>query len=238
MTTISLVIPAHNEAKLLPRLLDTVREARARFVQGSDAIEVIVADNASTDGTGELAVARGCKVVQVTKRRIATVRNAGARVARGDILCFVDADMRIHPETFNTVAKALGRSDIVAGATGVRLERWSLGIALTYAMIVPLVIATGMDTGVVFCRRNDFRAVGGYDERRELAEDVAFLWALRRLGKARRQRLIRLRSVKAVASTRKFDQHGDWHYFTSVPALLWPNGRIKLAKRYWYGDDR
>lgn len=243
MAMLSLVIPAYNETKLLPRLLATVDEARAHFLQGFEAVEVIVADNGSTDGTGELAAARGCRVVKVTERRIATVRNAGARAAHGEILCFVDADMRIHPETFNAVTKALARSDIVAGATGVSLERWSLGIALTYALIVPLVIVTRMDTGVVFCRRDDFHAVGGYDERRELAEDVTFLWALRRLGKARRQRLIRLPSVKALASMRKFDQYGDWHYFTkiipqSMPALLWPEARTKLAKRYWYGNDR
>ncbi len=226
-----------------PRLLATVDEARRRFVGGADVVEVIVADNASTDGTSKVAAARGCVVVPVAQRLIAAARNGGARVAQGRILCFVDADMRIHPETFNAVSVVLDSSDIVAGATGVRLERWSVGIAVTYAAVVPLVILTGMDTGVVFCRRADFDAVGGYDERREFAEDVAFLWALRRLGKSRGQRLIRLTEVKALASMRKFDQHGDWHYFTkvmplSVLALLWPAARTKLAARYWYADDR
>lgn len=243
MIKISLIIPAYNETELLPRLLDTVDEARARFAGGADAIEVIVADNGSTDGTGDLASARGCAVVKVAQRRIATVRNGGARVARGEILCFVDADARIHPETFNAISAALNRKDIVAGATGVRLERWSLGIALTYAVLVPMVVLTGMDTGVVFCRRDDFRAIGGYNERLELAEDVAFLWALRRLGKTRRQRLIRLRPVKALASMRKFDKYGDWHYFTMglryfVLSLLSPEARTRLVNRYWYGDDR
>jgi len=238
-----LIIPAHNETELLPRLLDTVDEARARFAAGCDAVEVIVADNASTDGTGDLARARGCRVVAVEKRRIAIARNAGARLARGEVLCFVDADMQIHPETFNAVARALDRDDVVAGATGVRLERWSVGIAFTYALIVPLVISLGMDTGVVFCRRDDFRAVGGYDERREMAEDVAFLMALRSLGKTRRQRLIRLRAFKALASMRKFDRYGDWHYFTMIipqgfSALLRPEARTEMARRYWYGDDR
>lgn len=243
MTEISLIIPAFNETKLLPRLLDTVDEARARFVGGADAVEVIVADNASRDATAEVAATRGCTVVRVEQRRIATARNGGARAAQGHIFSFVDADMRLHPETFNAIFATLRRSDVVAGATGVRLERWSLGIALTYAVFVPLVVLTRMDTGVVFCRREDFDAVGGYDERRELGEDVAFLWALRRLGKARHQRLIRVTSVKALASMRKFDQHGDWHYFTKMipqglPALLRPAARTKLARHYWYGDDR
>ncbi len=243
MPKISLIIPAHNEIALLPRLLDTVDEARDRFSGGRDAIEVVVADNVSTDGTGEVAAARGCTVVKVERRLIAAARNGGAAVARGEILCFVDADMRIHPETFNAVTAALERPGVIAGATGVRLERWSMGIAFTWAVLIPLVILTRMDTGVVFCRRQDFSSVGGYDERRELGEDVAFLWALRRLGKPRRQRLVRLRPVKALASMRKFDQYEDWHYFTQiipmgVPALFRPTARTELARRYWYGDDR
>ena len=49
---ISLVIPAYNEERLLPRLLDTVDAARRRF---AGAVEVIVADNMSSDGTASAA---------------------------------------------------------------------------------------------------------------------------------------------------------------------------------------
>ena len=49
-----------------------------------------------------------------------------------------------------------GEPGVVGGATGVTMERWSVGIALTFAMILPLVWLTGMDTGVVFMRREDF----------------------------------------------------------------------------------
>jgi glycosyltransferase involved in cell wall biosynthesis len=170
---------------------------------------------------------------------IAAARNAGARAASGDVLCFVDADARLHPDTFAEIGRALDDRRCVAGATGVRLERWSLGLACTYAAIVPLVWLTGMDTGVVFCRRADYEAVGGFDERLDWAEDVAFLLALRRLGRRRGQRLVRLRRAKALASTRKFDQHGEWHYFTRMPAiglrwLLRRPGAADLARRYWY----
>ena len=53
---------------------------------------------------------------------------------------------------------------MLAGATGVYMERWSLGIALTWALFMPMVWLTRMDTGVVFCRKEDFVAIGGYDE--------------------------------------------------------------------------
>jgi glycosyltransferase involved in cell wall biosynthesis len=237
---ISLVIPAYNEARLLPRLLDSVDVARNRY-RGS--VQVIVADNASTDATAAIATARGCEVARVEKRRIACVRNGGARIARGETLCFIDADSSIHPETFNAIDEALARPGVVGGATGVFPERWSLGIAFTFMAMLPVVALTGMDTGVVSCRRADFEALGGYDEERELAEDMAFMWALKRHGARRGQKLARLTHVKAMASMRKFDRHGDWHYFTTVipqglPALFRRSARTKLAQRYWYTDDR
>ncbi|MDH3816229.1 MAG: glycosyltransferase [Acidobacteriota bacterium] len=239
----SLVIPAHNEQRLLPRLLDSVEVARERWRRGPGALEVIVADNASTDRTAAVAEEHGCRVVQVEERRIASVRNGGAGVAQGEVLCFVDADSEIHPETFNAIEDSLATRGVVAGATGVRMERWSLGIAVTWALFMPMVWLTRMDTGVVFCRRGDFLAIGGYDERRFFAEDVQLLWDLRRVGRKRKQRLTRLRTVKALGSTRKFDVHGDWHYFSDLfgllPKMLWsPRASNEFADRYWYGEQR
>jgi glycosyltransferase involved in cell wall biosynthesis len=241
---LSLVIPAYNEESYLPRLLDSVAVSRERWRNnGRDGLEVIVADNLSTDATADVARRWGCRVVQVEERRIASVRNGGAALAEGDILCFVDADSEIHPETFNAVEDSLATGRVVAGATGVRLERWSLGIAVTYAIFMPMVWLTRMDTGVVFCLKEDFATVGGYDERRFFGEDVQLLWDLKKLGRKRGQRLTRLRPCKALGSTRKFDLHGDWHYlsdlFALAPKMLWsPTATSDFADKYWYGEQR
>ena len=239
---ISLVIPAYNESQYLPRLLGTVAAARERFRGGTEAVEVIVADNRSTDRTAAIAGEAGCRVVTAEIRCIAAARNAGAAAARGALLAFVDADSQIHPETFNVIAQLLDRPDVVGGATGVVPERWSAGIALTYAVFVPFVIATGVDTGLVFCRRADFEAIGGYDEEMRFAEDVKFHAELWRLGRRRGARLVRASSAKAIYSTRKFDQFGDWHYFPiflQAPFyLLVPKAGEGLAKRYWYDSGR
>ena len=242
MIVISLVIPAYNEATYLPRLLDTIDVARDRFAAGRDHIEVIGADNASTDGTAEIARSRGCRVATVGKRMIGASRNGGAALATGAILCFCDADMQIHPDTFNAIATAMENPRIGGGATGVTMERWSMGIALTFAAILPMVWLTGFDTGVVYMRREDFIALGGYSESRHFAEDVDFLWKLFRLAQGRGQHLKRLRPVKAIASVRKFDRYGDWHYFWMMPRLLLGTVSAKAsdhptARKYWY-DDR
>ena len=239
---ISLVIPAWNEAALLPRLLDSIEVAKEHWRRsgGDDGdIEVILADNGSSDATAKIAAERGCIVVPVSKRVIAASRNGGAAAARGEILCFVDADSRLHPDCFLAVAQAMAEPDVVGGATGVTMDRWSLGIALTYALALPLVWLTNFDTGLVFWRRTDFQSLGGYDESRPFAEDVDFLLRLRRLGRSRGQRLVRLRGVKTVTSTRKFDAHGDWHYFTQMPIQAWRLLRDRrslneFARRYWY----
>lgn len=235
----SLVIPAYNEAQLLPRLLDSVERARANYAR--DAVEVIVADNLSTDRTAALARERGCRVASVQRRIIAAARNGGARIAQGDVLAFVDADSQVHPDTFGAIDRVLADRRCVGGATGVRLERRSLGIGVAYCLMLPVIWLTGMDTGVVFCRRADFESIGGYDETRPVAEDVAFLWALRRLGKTRGQRLMRVRSAKAIASTRKFDEHGDWHYFRLARQglrALRGASLTEFADRYWYKPKR
>jgi glycosyltransferase involved in cell wall biosynthesis len=240
---LSLVIPAWNEAALLPRLLASVAAARDRWFAAGRAradIEVIVADNGSTDATAQIARDHGCRVIPVEKRVIAASRNGGAAAATGEIFCFVDADSVLHPDCLLAVVAAMYVPRTLGGSTGVTMERWSPGIAVSFALMLPMVWLTGFDTGLVFWRRADFEALGGYDESLLLAEDVDFLWRLTRLGRRRGQKLVRLRGVKTITSARKFDAHGDWHWFTQLPPQVWRAWRDRaalnqFAKRYWYG---
>jgi glycosyltransferase involved in cell wall biosynthesis len=239
----SVIIPAYNEAEYLPRLLDSIEVARSNYSGGPESVEVIVADNLSTDGTAEVAAARGARVVTVERRRIASARNGGGHAALGEIVCFIDADSALHPQTFNAIERAIESGRYVGGSTGLTLERKSVGLLLTCCLAAPLVLMTRMDAGVHFCRRADFEAVGGYDESRLYAEDLMFLMALRRLGQSRGQKLTRLSSIKALGCTRKFDQFGDWHYFGMLghvfKSLVTGNWNDEqLAERYWYNSGR
>jgi glycosyltransferase involved in cell wall biosynthesis len=239
--TFSLCIPAYNEAALLPRLLDSVDVARARFRGGPHAIEVIIGNNGSTDETAAIARARGCVVVDVEKRAIAAARNGAASAARGAVLCFIDADSILHPETFNEIDDCMQTGQCAIGATGVRMERMSPGIAATWCLMMPMTRIAGVDTGVVFTRREDFDAVGGYREQLIVAEDVDFMWKVKQLGKKRGAKFMRVPTARAITSTRKFDKHGDWHYFAILFAfpfrLLFARAAArKQAWAYWYTD--
>ncbi|MBI1731570.1 MAG: glycosyltransferase [Gammaproteobacteria bacterium] len=238
MRTISLVIPAFNEAQHLPDLLCSVSAAQKRYAGGAKSIEIIIADNASTDRTADIARAHGCRVTTVEKRTIAAARNGGARVAAGEILAFVDADSLIHPETFNAIETALTDS-VVVGATCIRMSRTSPGIALTMLIGNAIMRIGGLDSGVVFCRRADWEAVGGYNENYRFAEDVRFLWDLKRLGRSRGQRFARALNAPTITSARKFDQYGDWHWFNGpAKALFWylfsPGKFRRFIDDYWY----
>lgn len=237
----SLCIPAYNEAALLPRLLDSVEVARKNYRGGAEAIEVVVGDNCSTDATAEIARARGCVVAQVEKRAIAAARNGAAAAARGSVLCFIDGDSILHPDTFNQIDDCMQTGRCAVGATGVKMERMSVGIAATWCLMMPGTRVFGVDTGVVFCRREDFDAVGGYRESLLVAEDVDFLWRMKKLGWKRKAKFMRTPTARAITSTRKFDKYGDWHYFRIMfgfpfKVLFAKDAARKVAMAYWYND--
>ena len=238
----SVIIPAYNESELLPRLLETIEQARAKYDGDAESIELIVADNDSSDDTAEIARRSGCQVIRVEHRCIAAARNGGASLATGDILCFVDADSIVHPDTFNVIEQGF-KTGFVAGTTGVVPERWSLGLLATYCLLLPSLWLFQMDAGVVFCRRADFERIGGYNTDRLFAEDVEFLWDLRRLGKQRepRQKLVRLAGARTRTSVRKYDKYGQWHFLTSLvrhtaTMKLKPEATEAFAQKYWYED--
>jgi glycosyltransferase involved in cell wall biosynthesis len=235
--TFSIVIPAYNEAQYLPRLLDSIEAARARFHGDADAIEVVVANNMSTDATAAVARSRGCSVVEVKKRAIAAARNGGAAAATGAILCFVDADIRIHPDTFKAIADCMAKGKYVGGAAGWVLERVSLGLVLTTALVRSLTWLAGVNAGVVFCRADVFRAIGGYNETRRFGEDVEFFLAMRKAAKLRGLKTLWSTKTPAIVSTRKFDRHGDWHMFAMALWVLRNRSLKKTVDDYWYNDD-
>jgi glycosyltransferase involved in cell wall biosynthesis len=241
----SLVIPAYNEEAHLPRLLDSVDRARGAYAGGAAAVEVIVADDGSTDATADIANARGCRAVRLEARRIAGARNAGARAARGEVVAFVDADSQVHPETFNEIDRVLAGGRVIGGTTGAVFERRSAGLTCTHAALALLGVAfrgwralrhAAMDTGVVFCGRADFEAIGGYREQYRWGEDVWLLFDLLRRGWRSGRRVEGATRAPAIFSTRKFDRHGDWHYFTMPFRIAWDalRGRDTTARRYWY----
>src|SRR3989339_810271 len=91
---ISIVIPTKNEEHYLPKLLLSIRN------QNYKDYEIIVADGNSADRTRRIARKFGCRVIIDKKRGSPAIeRNNGAKIARGEMLLFLDADVRL-PQGF------------------------------------------------------------------------------------------------------------------------------------------
>lgn len=104
MPSISVVIPAWNSARFLPDALDSVEGQSRR------ALEIIVVDDASTDGTAALAEAAGARVVRLERNSgPSAARNAGIEAARGELVAFLDADDWWEPEHLALVVDLLER---------------------------------------------------------------------------------------------------------------------------------
>lgn len=175
---LSFVVPAHDEAPLIGACLRAIEGAA-----GARPHETIVVDDASTDATADIARAHGARVLPVAHRQIAATRNAGAGVARGDVLVFVDADTRITREVLDAALAALARG-AVGGGCAVRFDEARWHERAFTALVMQAFRLAGIGPGCfLFCTRAAFEATGGFDQRLYAAEDVALSRALARLGR-------------------------------------------------------
>ena len=88
---LSIIIPARNEEKYLPLLLESIKK------QKFNDLEIILADNHSEDRTRDIAKDNGCKIID--GGYLAYARNQGTKYSKGNLLLFIDADI-ILPENF------------------------------------------------------------------------------------------------------------------------------------------
>lgn len=219
---ISFVIPAWNEESVLAPTLQAVSTATRDLAVPS---EVIVVDDASTDRTVEIARQLGARVVTVQHRQIAATRNAGAREARGDLLIFIDADTLVTPQAVRAAVEAM-HSGAVGGGCAIR---YGGRIPMYLRIVVPIEvwfcrmmrIAFGC---FLFCTREAFEAVGGFDTGLYATEEVPMSLALHRQG-----RFVILREC-VITSGRKLRTHSTSEWFVQV-------FRITIARR-WYVRDR
>lgn len=232
---LSVIIPAFNEERYLPRTLEHLRRAADHL--GSD-VEVIVADNASTDRTAEIASGSGARVVPVPEHNIGRARNAGASAAAGDVLVFLDADTLVPEGVLGRIAGLMGDGSCLGGAADIDHRPARAAIRLYLRMWRLIGLSLGMAQGALqFCRRDAFAALKGYDESVYMGEDVDFYRRLGKLARARGQHVRILRDVRVVASARRFDQWPTWRILIQTnPLYITLFRRYRAAWRGWYSD--
>ena len=180
---ISFIIPAHNEEAALARTLPAIHAAAASGAPGRP-YEIIVADDASTDGTAAVARRHGAVVVPVQHRQISATRNSGARAAQGDRFFFIDADTIIN----GRVVKAALRCMDNGAAGGGAAPRFDSPVPVYVRIIEPLAALLSKLAGVcggacLFCTSAAFHKTGGFNERVFAGEEGFFIFALKQQGR-------------------------------------------------------
>lgn len=232
---ISFIIPAWNESRWLPRTLAAVHRVTAEL---DTTWELIVVDNASTDDTADLARQTGAKVVTEPIRQISRARNAGAAVANGRLLIFLDADTLLSAELLRTTRDLLLSGEICAGGARVEFDQlnhviYRRGTELWNQASRYLGLAAGC---YLFCTREAFEAVGGFSEQLYAGEEVFLSRCLTRWGRRHGQRFQIISDPPVITSGRKADWYSPWQHLVVIAlVLLFPLSlRSRRLSWFWY----
>ncbi len=191
--SLSVIIPALNEASRIGPLIDRIIKADA---------EAIVADGQSDDATREIAAGHGARVV-IAPRGRGRQMDAGARIARGQYLLFLHADTEL-PEGFaRTVQQALKDPRVAIGAFRFALDARGAPFRLIEAgvRLRCALFRSPYGDQALFVRSDTFRELGGFGDA-PIMEDLDFV---RRTAKRGRVRIVQ---QTAVTSARRWQGAG------------------------------
>jgi hypothetical protein len=191
--SVSVVVPARDEAARLPRLLAALAAARPA------PYEVVVVDDGSSDGTAAIARRAGATVLQVTPPPGWTGKawacQQGAAVAGGEVLVFLDADTEPAPDALARLAVAAAEGELVSVQPRHRVERPYELLSVGPALVTVLGAGVGgpprrrwwrrpMAFGpAIAVRRDRYERLGGHAAASaSVAEDIALAGAADRAG--------------------------------------------------------
>jgi glycosyltransferase involved in cell wall biosynthesis len=164
---ISLVIPAHNEAKYIKACLESVVKHARHFK------EIVVVDNASTDDTAVIAARfPGVRVVHAAYKGLTRARQAGLLATTAEYVAYIDADSRLPDDWCNKARSLIARyPDAVSWSGPAKYHDapsmlWRFQLSLGWWVSAPLMyrVVGYMLFGAGFIvRRSAIDAIGGFD---------------------------------------------------------------------------
>lgn len=189
---LSVIVPAHNAAGMLPRTLG----AMCNSDLPRDRWELVVVDDGSEDDTSLIAARYADTVVTLPGKASgpAYARNRGFEVTRGQIIVFIDADCVVHNDTLSRFASLFSEQPDLGAAFGSYDDKPpALGIISQYRNLVHSYVhhrnAGDVETfwaGAGAVRREVFAEAGMYDEwhyRKPQIEDIELGARIRSLGR-------------------------------------------------------
>ena len=231
----SIVIPVYNEEAILEKTICQLQQAmQSEKLNG----EIIVCDNNSSDRSAEVATNAGARVVFEPINQISRARNTGAQAANGRYLVFVDADTEVPPALLQTALRNLESGNCCGGGAKLAVANDSpLPVRTVLGFWNLLSKGLRLAAGCfVYCRKDDFAAVGGFSEKYYATEEIWFVRALKRHARRFKRKFIVISEPKVITSDRKLNwfSHGYHLYLLLLLGLFPFLMRYKWACSYWY----
>lgn len=191
--SISVVIPALDEAERIERTLEAARQPGA---------ELLVVDGGSRDETVARARRAGATVLHSAPGR-ARQLEAGARAAEGDVLLFLHADTLLPAGWARAVAQALADPDVAGGAFAFAFDERGPGLRVVELGARLRCRWLGLPYGDqgLFLRRKLLREIGGVPQA-PILEDLDLVHAIRARGR------LALLDLPAITSARRYREAG------------------------------
>jgi GT2 family glycosyltransferase len=179
---VSVVIPVLNDATGLARCLASIRAND--YPVGR--LEIIVADNGSTDGSPDVAARAGATVVAVPGLSVAAVRNRIAAIATGEVLAFVDADHELSAGWLRSAIDALAQPRVAAVGAPYHPPAQATWVQRMYdsfrSRTAEPADTRWLGSGNLAIWSWAFAAAGGFDTRLTACEDVDLCQRVRQQG--------------------------------------------------------
>jgi len=203
---ISVIIPARNEEKNLPELLESLKNQsyKKRF-------EIVVVDGKSKDKTRMIAKKYGCKVIVQRKLGISNARNLGWKEAKGNVLVFLEADHRVNKNFLEEIDKTFKKKEVsTARPKIIPIKHNWIQKALAIQIELTTQRQKAWEFPTIF-RKEILKRTGGWNEEIDFAEDREFGMRLVKMGY--KARLIKRAIVyaKPVDSLTKLFKQGRWY---------------------------
>jgi rSAM/selenodomain-associated transferase 2 len=206
--SVSIIIPARNDAKALRLTLDHLQRLR-----GIEAAEIVIAASGDAEATLNAVAGRG-RIVSPNRSTRSALMNAGAHTARADVLFFLHADSFPPLAALVEIQRVLQDDTIVGGAFEHRFEEtvWSLRLISWINRRRYFLTRNYYGDQGIFVRAEIFRSMGGY--RDLFMEDLDLSQRLKKLGRTK------IIPLPLITSGRRFLRWGPWRAFSFIVWVL------------------
>ena len=239
---LSVIVPAFNEEQLILDCLNSIQESVSANSKPGFTYEIIVVDNNSTDKTAQLATQAGAIVVFEPINQIGRARNAGAAVATGDWLLFVDADSLLNVNMVADILQMIESRKYVGCGSVMRMPNlpWWGNAAMQLWTVLSITFrwASG---ALVVCRTDAFRDVGGFNQELFAADEIDLSQLLKKWGHKRGLKFTILTRHPLITSPRKVQLYtGREIAMQFFSVLLSPRKVLQNKKKLpiWYDGRR